>query len=118
MDGDDKILLEWIKEEIKFVLEITDGYDWDRFSTDKKTQHAVSMALINIGESVKSLNEELKQKNQNIEWRYIAGLRDIAAHNYGGLRMDWIWGNVTKDIPELLELVTGVLLAEEGEKGK
>jgi len=118
MDERDKSLLEWIKEETKLILKMTDGYDWETFSTDKKTQHAVSMALINIGESVKSLSEDLKQKNQDIKWRYIAGIRDIAAHDYGGLRMDWVWGNVTKDIPELLDLVDGVLLAGEVEKGK
>ena len=74
-------------------------------------QHGVSMALINIGESVKSLSEIFKQQHQDIEWREIAALRNIAAHNYEKIRMDDIWEIVTADVPELLERerVKGIL---------
>jgi uncharacterized protein with HEPN domain len=68
------------------------------------------MALINIGESVKSMSKELKEMYPDIEWRGITAFRNIAAHNYDGLRMDDIWEIVTTDIPVLLEQVKGILL--------
>jgi uncharacterized protein with HEPN domain len=48
----------------------------------------------------------------------LSGLRNLAVHNYDGLHLDRIWGNVTKDIPELLVQVKEILLAEGIEKGK
>ena len=76
------------------------------------------MALINIGESVKKLSEDFKHEHQDIEWNEIIGLRNLAVHNYDGLHLDRIWGNVTKDVPELLAQVQEILLAEGVEKGK
>ena len=105
-------LLLNIIDEAEILLEMTKGYDLQSFLSDEKTKRAVSMALINIGESVKKLSEGFKQENQEMEWREIAGLRDIAVHNYSGLHMERIFVNVTRDIPELLEQVKGILNAE------
>ena len=58
---------------------------------------------------MKSLSKKFKQVHQGIEWQDITNLRNIAAHNYDGLRMEDIWEIVTEDIPELLELVKGIL---------
>ena len=99
------------------VLKMTDGYDWNTFSSDEKTQHAVGMALINIGESVKLLNKELKKKNNTVRWNSIAGLRDVAAHGYQTLHMDDTWKNITEDVPELLESVKEILHAEDERVG-
>jgi len=94
----DENLLNFIKYEAELVLKMTDGYDWNTFSSDEKTQHAVGMALINIGESVKSLSKDLKQKNNSVKWSSIAGLRDVAAHGYQTLHMDDIWKNITENV--------------------
>ena len=99
-------------------MELADGYDLERFLSDERTKRAFSMSLIKIGGSVKSLSEELKQEHHEIEWRFIAGVRDIAAHNYDGLRMDDIWRIVTRDAPVLLEQVKGILLFEEANEEK
>ena len=100
------------------MLKKTDGYNLERFLHDDLLQHGISMALINIGESVKKLSEDFKHEHQEIEWRGIVDLRNLAVHNYDGLHLDRIWGNVTKDIPELLEQVEKILLAEGVEKGE
>jgi uncharacterized protein with HEPN domain len=39
-------------------------------------------------------------------------VRDVAAHNYDGLRLDDIWKNVTRDVPELMEQVREILIDE------
>jgi len=112
MNKRDENRLMWIKEEAEFLLEITYEHNLEDFLNDRLLQHGVTMALINIGESVTSLSKELKQGYPNIEWREITSLRNIAAHNYDGLRMEDIWDNVTEDVPKLLERVNEILRAE------
>ena len=116
MNERDENLLLNIKDEAEVLLEITDGYDLQSFLDNELLKRGVSMALITIGEFVKSLSEDFKKKNQEVPWRFIAGLRDIAAHGYHTLQMERIWDVVIKDVPELLELVKGILLTEEGER--
>jgi uncharacterized protein with HEPN domain len=105
-------LLLSIKEECEYLLEKGKRHDSDDILYDKDLQHIVTMALINIGEYVKSLSIELKEENRYIKWSEIVGLRNKAVHNYDSLHMDRIWGNVTRDLPELLEQVERILLAE------
>ena len=94
-------------------MEVLDGEGLDNFLKNRGLQYIVSMALIKIGEYVKSLSQDLKQEYREIEWREIAGLRDIAVHNYDGLNMDWIFVNVMNDIPKLLQQVNDILNAKK-----
>jgi len=112
MNERDENCLEWIKDEVEFVLKITYEHNLKSFLHDDLAQHGVTMALINIGESAKSLSKKLKRKHQEIKWQDLTNLRNIAAHNYDGLRMDDVWEVVTKDIPELLEQVKAILNAK------
>ena len=114
----DEGLLLIIKEEAEILLDLIGGYDLQDFLGSELLRRGVSMTLINIGECAKSLSENLKQKYPDVKWGSIVKLRNIAAHNYWGLHMDWIWENVKVDVPELLEQVERILLAEGVEKGK
>jgi len=58
------------------------------------------MTLINIGELVKNLDDDIRVQYKNIPWGEISGMRDIVAHKYQTLRMDRVWNTVKKDIPE------------------
>jgi uncharacterized protein with HEPN domain len=76
------------------------GYDYSGFIADEKTKRAVCMTLINIGELVKLLTDDVKRGNSSIPWRSIAGLRDVTAHGYQTLRMEDIWETIKEIIKE------------------
>jgi uncharacterized protein with HEPN domain len=61
------------------------------------------MTLINIGELVKNLSSETKDLKPKIPGKAIAGLRDVAAHHYGAIRMEDVWVTATKDVPAFLK---------------
>ena len=101
MDDRDRQIIDRIRSEIKIISEMLDGIDFDDFVSDEKTRRAVCMTLINIGELVKNLTDKFKEKNNDIKWRDIAGLRDITAHKYQTLRIEDIWETIKQDIPVL-----------------
>jgi len=109
MDKQDRALLSRISDEMRIIDDLTDGYDFDVFVSDEKTKRAVCMTLINIGEMVKLLSDEIKQSNPVIPWRSIAGLRDVTAHGYQTLRMDDIWETISEDIPILQKQLKALL---------
>ena len=101
MDKRDKTLLGKISDEMHIIDDLINGYDCNSFVNDEKTKRAVCMTLVNIGEMVKLMSDNIKQSNPLIPWRLIAGLRDVTAHGYQTLRMGDIWETISDDIPKL-----------------
>jgi len=54
-----------------------------------------------ISEAAKKLPENIKEKYPNVEWRKLAGLRDILIHHYFGIDEDIIWDVLANKIPEV-----------------
>ena len=54
-----------------------------------------------IGEAVKNIPAEIKRKYPNVEWKKIAGLRDIIIHEYSGINLEIIWDIVVNKVLEL-----------------
>ncbi len=77
------------------------GLNRKAFFTDQKTMDAVMRNLEIIGEAAKKLPENIKEKYPNVEWRKLAGLRDILIHHYFGIDEDIIWDVLANKIPEV-----------------
>ena len=92
MNEHDESLLLIIKEKAEILIDLVDGYDFKWFLSDERTERSVTMTLINIGECVKPLSENLKQTYPDVRWVLSPIYVNIAAHNYWGLHMDWILG--------------------------
>ena len=100
MNNRDYRILVKIIDEIKIINTLVKNYDLDKFLQEERTKQAVAMTLINIGELVKNLTEELKVGNKEIPWKAIAGMRDITAHKYQTLNMGDVWVTVIEEISE------------------
>ncbi len=81
----------------KFVT----GISFQEFSKDDKTQFAVIRGLEIIGEASKRIPKSLKNKHANIQWKDIAGMRDILIHDYFGVDLKVVWKTATIDIAPL-----------------
>lgn len=87
MQRRDKIILQKIVRAIEVGLKVFNNISMENFLNDDGMKLSMSMTIIRIGELVKNLSAEIRQENSQIEWKAIAGFRDIAAHNYDALRM-------------------------------
>lgn len=70
------------------------GMQEGEFLSDIKTQHAVGMSLIVIGESAVRLMEtypDFIEDHPDFPWHSIRGLRNRVAHGYFTLDLNIIW---------------------------
>jgi len=104
-----KAYLNDILEAIRKIEKYTDNLSFDDFIEDELIQDGVVRNLEIVGEAVKNIPEEIKNKNPEIEWQKIAGLRDILIHAYFGIDVDIVWNIVKKKIPKLKKEILEVL---------
>ncbi len=89
-----------------------EGYDFDMFISDRRTQDAIVRNIEIIGEAVKNVSENLKKKYREIEWIEIAKTRDKLIHSYFGIDLDIVWDIITVDIPPLKEQIKEIIQRE------
>lgn len=78
----------------------------DEYCSDRKTQKAVVMSLINIGELVKVYTEEFLNEHKDIPWKKIQALRNVAAHKYEAIDTAIVWDTIKISIPSLKEALS------------
>jgi uncharacterized protein with HEPN domain len=62
---------------------------------------AVIRNLEIMGEAVKNIPDDIKAKFPEIQWRKIAGLRDILIHDYFGIDIEVVVDIIENKIPVL-----------------
>lgn len=109
MQHRDRIILQKILSEIDIAFEMLGDCNESTFVNDEKLKRAVGMTVINIGELVKNVSDELRSENKEVPWKAIAGMRDIAAHKYQTLRMEDVYNTVKIDFPDLRKMLSAIL---------
>lgn len=109
MQRDYKAYINDITEAIHRIELYVADLDIDEFSDSSLYQDAVVRNLEIIGEAIKHIPDALRKKYPNVEWKKIAGLRDILAHSYFGIDIEIVWDVVQNKIPELKEQINLIL---------
>ena len=109
MQHKDRIILQKVISEITVGQQLLGDAGLDAFLQNEMQKRAVSMTVINIGELIKNISDELRLDNPHIPWKAIAGMRDLAAHKYQTLRMEDVYNTAKIDFPELKRLLEALL---------
>jgi uncharacterized protein with HEPN domain len=81
------------------------GMDKTSFLDDKRTQSAVVMSLVIMGEAstkVMDRHAEFAQQHADIPWRSMRGMRNRIAHGYFEIDLELVWDTVQTALPALL----------------
>jgi uncharacterized protein with HEPN domain len=100
--------IEDIVTSIKEIEEFTKGMTFESFEKDTKTVNAVLRSLEVIGEAVRKIPQDVRDKFSEIPWKKITGMRDKLIHEYFGVDTEIVWQTVKKDIPYLKEQISNL----------
>ncbi len=98
--------LDHMLEAARQVSCYVDGMSKDAFLTDKRTQQAVILNFIIIGEAATKLLKdysEFLERYSDVPWRSMKGMRNRIAHGYFDIDLNVVWETVQSALPQLLD---------------
>jgi len=98
---DDLAFIEHILDSINAIEEFSKKMNKEELNSNRLKQSAIVREIEIIGEAIKNISEETRNKHKEVAWKEIAGTRDKMIHHYFGVDLEIIWEIIKKDIPIL-----------------
>lgn len=106
--------LEHMRQAALNALSFVQGMDRSAFDQDLRTQHAVMLNVVHLGEAANRLQREAPsfvEAHPEIPWSRIRGIRNRLAHGYLEINLDLDWGTLATALPDLVMQLDAVIAA-------
>lgn len=90
------------------MAEYVGGMTLDAFLEDRKTRDAVVRNCEIVGEAIKHIPEEFRSAHPDVDWRGLAGFRDVLIHQYFGVDYVAVWNIATQECPEYRKILSAL----------
>ncbi len=84
---------------------------YDAFAADEKTAFAVVRALEIVGAAARRIPQDVCDRNPEVPWRSMAGIRDKLIHDYTSVNLEIVWKTVMEDLPGLVPQIERIIQA-------
>ena len=98
--------LKQMLEAVALACSYVEGMTKEDFLNDKRTQQAVVLNLIVLGEVASKIlkeHEDFATQNASVPWASMKGMRNRIAHGYYEINLDTVWETVQSALPRVQE---------------
>ena len=103
------VFLEYILESINLIEKRIKGINHNDFIKDVDLQDMVIRRLEIIGEAVRNLPQDFREKHNSINWQNPADMRSVLIHGYLNVDLDVVWDTIMQDLPPFKKQVENLL---------
>ena len=104
--------LQDIADNLEKAEGFVDGMEFEDFLKDEKTRYSVICALEIVGEASKKIPSTVRQRNPQVPWKDMAGMRDRLVHGYFGVDNEIVWKTVKEFAPEIRSKIKYIIELE------
>lgn len=113
MERDDRVYIFHAIDAAKKAMEISNRINRDYIDSDEIYALALVRLLEIVGEAANLVSADYKEKNPNIPWKHMIGMRNRLIHGYFDINYDIIWDTVINDLPPLVKLLKEGVYSQE-----
>lgn len=106
---DNAYYVKKIVTDLAFIIEHTRGLTQRELEENEILVDSVMFRLIQVSENSDKLTTEFKAFYSTVPWRAMKGMRNKIVHEYGNVDLAVVYDTIQNDIPELLQLLQGIL---------
>ena len=118
MKDKNKIIADKILSYTNEILSYVDGMSFNEFTSDTRTINACAFLIGQIGESIKKLSDDFINKNAEIPWRNIRGMRNRIIHDYESIDLEILWVTSSENIKILANQLECILQIDDKESSE
>jgi len=96
-------------EACREVEQFLSGKRYHDLLSDRMLRLSVERELEIIGEAANRVSSEFQALHPEIPWARIVAQRNVISHEYGDIKLEWIWRVVTERVPELISLLVPLI---------
>jgi uncharacterized protein with HEPN domain len=111
MSKDDAHVLDMLRAA-RLARQFGEDCTEQQFLDDVKTQSAVLHQLTLLGEAVRRVSQEFRDRHADVPWHDIAGLRNRIVHDYDDIDLDRVWEVIVSDLPHLIPALERIAKVE------
>ena len=101
-DRTDGVYLLHIVDALQDILDFLQGKKYSDFVASKLLINADVRSFEIVGEATKNLSEDFRNANSEIDWKGMAGFRDVLIHQYFGIDLANVWDAYVHFVPDTL----------------
>ena len=112
--------LSHILEAVRLVRTYIEGMAKEDLLADRRTQQAVILNLITIGEAAARVVNEYPNfaaAHPEVPWAQMRGMRNRMAHGYFDINLDTVWDTVQTSLPDLEEKLRKIATPQGADRG-
>jgi uncharacterized protein with HEPN domain len=112
---DDRLYIHHVLECVRRIQRYCENGE-EAFRESELVQDAVLRNLQTLAESTQRISDRLKASHPEIDWRVIAGFRNVLVHDYLGINLTRIWEIVSVHLPVLASQMDAIRQEAESQQ--
>ena len=112
MRRDDVLLID-VQQACARIEEYIEGFTRRQFLEDTKTQDAVELQILVLGEAASRVSQAFRDAHPDFPWRRLRELRNFYIHAYERIDAEGVWATARGLVRRVSEGVAGLIPSQK-----